>query len=137
MVEAVPPHGGGGRGVRSTVFLWAAVGNALGWEAGGVAGAGLEAKAGLKSRSDTVPPSLTRFALSPDAIDTSQEAATVTVEFTATDNLSGVKSVEVVLVSSSGYNRQHGSAVFVPAKEITGSVQLTFPQGSEPAVWKG
>jgi hypothetical protein len=58
------------------------------------------------------------------------------VELTASDNLSGVKSVEVVLMSPSGTVSHSGSAIFPPAKEVTGTIDLTFPQSSEPGAWR-
>ena len=74
--------------------------------------------------------------LTPDAINTTQGTAAVKVEFTATDNLSGVKYVEVVFASPTGAVLQRGSAMFEPAKEVRGSVEVTFPQSSDPGVWK-
>ncbi len=58
------------------------------------------------------------------------------VELSASDNLAGVKSVEVVLMNPSGTVSHSGSAIFPPAKEVSGRVELTFPQSSEPGTWR-
>jgi hypothetical protein len=41
-----------------------------------------------------------------------------------------------VLVSPSGTLSHSGSAIFPPAKEVTGTIDLTFPQSSEPGTWR-
>ena len=131
-----PAHSEAGQWVLSNVFLADAAGNTSILDAEGVARSGFLARLEVKSALDTIPPTLTSFTLSPDAIDTSREPATVTAEFRATDNLSGVKSAEIVLVSPSGNSRQRSAAAFAPEKEMTGSVQLTFPRGSEQGAWR-
>lgn len=125
-----------GQWTLNVVFLSDAAGNTLVLDAEGVARSGLKANLEVKSTSDTIPPSLTALRFAPEAIDTSQGPATVTVELSATDNFSGVKSAEIVFVSPSGNLKRSGSAVFAPAREITGSIQVTFLQSSEPGVWR-
>jgi hypothetical protein len=124
-----------GQWALSHVMLADAAGNTLVLDADGVGRLGLRPLQ-VSSASDTVPPNLTAFKITPETIDTTQGPVTVKVEFTATDNFSGVKSAEVVFVSPSGSFRQSGTALFKPAKEVTGSVSVTFPQSSEPGVWK-
>jgi hypothetical protein len=131
-----PPHSEAGTWTLTAVYLSDAAGNPLLLDAEAVLRLGLQTALEVKSTSDTTPPNLTALRFSPDAIDTSRGAAEVKVEFTATDNLSGVKSIEVVFVSPSGQVRQRAAAAFSPAKELTGSVTAIFPQSSEPGNWK-
>ena len=90
----------------------------------------------VKSAADTRSPELTYIRLSPEVIDTSQGEAIVTLEFKATDDLSGVKSVEAAFISPLGVMGPKGSALFSPArKEVTDSVKITFPKSSESGPW--
>ncbi len=131
-----PPHSEAGQWTLNTVFLADAAGNPLVLDAEGVARTGFRTALEVKSTSDTTPPNLTALRFTPDAIDTSRSAAEVKVEFTATDNLSGVKSIEVVFVSPTGNATQRAAAAFSPAKELTESITAIFPQSSEPGNWK-
>jgi hypothetical protein len=123
-----------GQWTLSALFLSDAAGNTLVLDAEGIVRAGLRAGLLVKSASDTVPPVLTSFRFAPEAIDTSQGPATVKVDFTATDNFSGVKYVEVVFMSATGV-KQSAAATFKPAAEVNGSVEVGFPQSSESGVW--
>ncbi len=124
-----------GQWTLGTVFLSDAAGNTLVLDAEGLVRAGHRTNLQVKSASDTTPPQLTALRFEPEAIDTSQGAAKVKVDFTATDNLSGVKHFDVVFVSPSGATKRNASTVFRPATEVTGSVEVTFPQSSEPGTW--
>jgi len=120
----------------NNVFLSDAAGNTLILDSDGVARAGIRPVLRVGSTQDTIPPVLTAFRFSVDTIDTRQGPAAVKVELSASDNFSGVKSVEVVVTSPSGNVSRSGSAIFPPAKEVTGTVDLTFLQYSEPGVWR-
>jgi hypothetical protein len=124
-----------GQWTLSALFLADAAGNTLVLDAEGIVRAGLRTNLNVKSASDTVPPKLTALHFAPEAIDTSRGPVTVKVEFTATDNFSGVKHLEVVFVSPSGAAKQSASAVFRPATEVAGSLDVNFPQSSEPGAW--
>lgn len=124
-----------GQWTLGAVFLSDAAGNTLVLDTARISELGFRTTLAVKSASDTISPSLTALRFTPAAIDTSQGPATVNVEFTATDNLSGVASVEVSLVSPSGSWRQNGSRTFSPAHEVTDSVQVSFPRSSEPGTW--
>jgi hypothetical protein len=118
------------------VFLADAAGNTLVLDRDGVARAGIRSILHIGPTADTIAPVLTALRFNPDSIDTRQGPATARVELSASDNLSGVKSVEVVLMSPSGTVSHSGSAIFPPAKEVTGTIDLTFPQSSEPGAWR-
>jgi Bacterial Ig-like domain len=115
-----PPHSESGMWTLTAVFLSDAAGNPLHLDPEAALRMGLRTSLEVKSASDTTPPNLTALRFSPDA----------------TDNLSGVKSIEVVFVSPSGQVMQRAAAAFPPAKELTGSVTAIFPQSSEPGNWK-
>jgi hypothetical protein len=124
-----------GEWILSSVFLSDAAGNTLVLDADGVGESGFRRILEVKSASDLISPNLTALRFTPEAIDTTQGPATVKVQYTATDNLSGVKSFEVVFVSPSEGMKRRGSAVFSPASEVTDSLQISFPRSSEPGVW--
>jgi hypothetical protein len=119
----------------STVLVADAAGNTLLLDESELGRLGLRPLR-VGSTRDETPPKLIALRCNPDTIDTTEGPVTVTVEFTATDDSSGVKSAEVVLESPSGKVRQSGSAVFVPSKEVNGVMQVTFQRLSEPGAWK-
>jgi hypothetical protein len=136
MVVTFPRLSEAGEWTLDSVFLADAAGNTLVLDAEGVVRAGLRTKLEVKSTTDTIPPSLTSLRFDPEAIDTSRGPVSVKVDFTATDDLSGVRSFEVVLESPSGNAKQGASAVFAPATSVSESVRVTFPRSSEPGIWK-
>ncbi|HYL75834.1 MAG TPA: hypothetical protein VEU96_16610, partial [Bryobacteraceae bacterium] len=71
----------------------------------------------------------------PEAIDTTEGAAIVKVDITATDDLSGVNYIEFAFLSPSGNARQSGSARFGPARAVSKSIDVTFPRQSETGQW--
>jgi len=125
-----------GQWTLSGIFLSDAAGNTLVLDEEAVPGVCPRTALEVKSISDSTAPYLSALRFSPDAIDTSERPATVKVEFSASDNSSGVRSIEVVFVGPSGIARQIGSARFAPATELSGSVTMTFSQGSEAGSWK-
>jgi hypothetical protein len=119
----------------SSVFLADAAGNTLVLGQEDLSGLGFRTTLDVRSATDTTSPKLTAIHFTPDAINTSAGPATVQVAYAATDDLSGVKSVEVVFVSPSGTIRQSGSGTFSPATSVANSLNVTFPQNSEPGRW--
>jgi hypothetical protein len=85
--------------------------------------------------SDVTPPDLTALSFAPTTINTSGEAANVTVEFTATDDLSGVSSVCVGLLDPSLQGAREQCASFTPGTSVSGSVTISFPQFSPAGTW--
>jgi len=121
----------------NTAFVADAAGNTLVLNSEGLAALGFRTALEVKSSApDTRSPELASVRFSPQVIDTSQGEAIVTVEFKATDDLSGVKSLEVVFTSPAGVTNAKGSAQFSPAsREVSDSVKITFPKSSEPGTW--
>ena len=134
MEVTFPRRSEAGQWTLSAVLLGDAAGNTLVLDAEGVVRAGLRTNLEVRPASDTTPPRLTALSFSPDAIDTSRGPATVKVDFTATAS-SSVKHFEVVFLSPSRVTRHHAAAVFAPATEVTGSVDVSFPQSSEQGAW--
>ena len=96
--------------------------------------AGFPTELQVRSNTDTAPPALTAFSLTPNIIDTTSRSANVTVGFTATDDLAGVKLLQVNFVSPSGASSQ-ATATLTPATKVTSSVVVTFPPFSESGAW--
>jgi len=131
-----PAHSEPGQWTLSTAFLADAAGNTMVLNAVALRDLGFPIYLQVKSAMDTRSPELTYIRLSPEVIDTSQGEAIVTLEFKATDDLSGVKSAEAAFISPSGVMGPKGSALFSPArKEVTDSVKITFPKSSEAGAW--
>ena len=131
-----PGHSEPGQWTLSTVFLADAAGNTAVLNAENLATMGFPTALQVKSAMDTRSPELTYIRLSPDVIDSSQGEVIVTLDFKATDDLSGVKSFEAAFISPSGVMGPKGSAIFSPAKrEVTDSVKITFPKSSEAGAW--
>jgi len=119
-----------------TVFLADAAGNTLVLNSEGLAALGFRTTLQVKSVADTRSPELASVRFSPEVIDTRYSDAIVTVEFKATDDLSGLKSFEAAFTSPSGWLGPTGSALFSPARrEVTDSVKITFPKSSEAGAW--
>jgi Bacterial Ig-like domain len=125
----------GGRWTLSTVLLADAAGNTLSLDKDLIAQLGFRTALEVKSTPDTNRPVLTALTFAPEAIDTGTGPAKVRVRFTAADDLSGVRTVEVAFTSPSGYVRRTGSAVFPPATSVTNSIEVEFPYWSEPGRW--
>jgi hypothetical protein len=125
-----------GEWTLSTVFVADAAGNTLVLNDAGVADLGFRTTLLVKSPTDTRSPEVSSIRLSPEVIDTSQGEAVVTLEFKATDDLSGVKSVEAAFTSPSETIGPKGSALYSPAsREVNGSLKITFPKSSEAGAW--
>jgi hypothetical protein len=124
-----------GQWILSSVFLSDAAGNTLVLDEKVLEALVPRIALLVQSMQDTISPKLTALRLSPDAVDTEKGPATVRVEYTATDDLSGVKSIEVVFVSPSGAIRRSGSALLAPANAVTNFVEVSFPQTSESGRW--
>src|ERR1700682_5648700 len=79
---------------------------------------------GMGLAQDTNPPNITALSFAP-AIDTSAGSANLTVNFTLTDDLSGVASVALGFVDPSGGFVQQGFKSFAtPATSVTDSLAL-------------
>ena len=135
MTVTFPTLSEAGLWTLSVVFLADAAGNSLMLNAEALAGMGIPTTLEVKSVSDTIRPALTALRIVPHSINIAGGPVTVKVEFTATDDLSGVKSVHVTFVSPSGAGKVSGSVVLIPAKVVTGSIDLRFPPESQRGQW--
>ena len=90
----------------------------------------------VTSKVDSEPPRLSALSFSPRAVATSGAPATVTVNFSGTDNLSGFAHIMVGFRSPSG-NFIHNDIVRLsgPPTQFSGSTILSFPQFVETGVW--
>jgi hypothetical protein len=120
----------------SSVFLSDAAGNTQVLDEKALGELGRRMVLQVESTQDTISPKLTALRFSPDAIDTVKGPATVRVEYTAIDDLSGVNSIEVVFLSPSGAIRRRGSALLAPTDVVTNFVEVSFPRMSESGRWK-
>src|SRR5690348_13509592 len=81
-------------------------------------------------------PVLTALSFSPAAINTGGAPATVTVNFTSTDNFGPIFYFETAFVDPSGVFFQRGAKVLSPARTpATDSVAITFPAFSPAGTW--
>jgi hypothetical protein len=113
-----------------------AAGNTLALDADGIRAMGVRTGLNVKSASDTAPPQLAALGFAPEEIDTTQGPAVVRVAFAASDNSSGVRSVEVGFVNPSGSARVRGAAELRPSADAKGVIRVVFPQASEPGIWR-
>src|SRR5512134_1041447 len=87
------------------------------------------------STSDGTPPELTALNFSPTTINTTTGAASVTVDFAVTDDLSGAVAIYASFVSPSGATSQGYGSWFSAATSQAGSFTVVFPQFSEAGIW--
>ena len=81
-----------------TVYLYDEVGNNLDYRSGELAALGLPASFEVvSSQQDITPPELVEITIEPSEMDTSGEAATITITAKATDELSGIRSMGTFL----------------------------------------
>src|SRR5260370_2775212 len=134
MTVTFPPLSEGGQWTLSTVFLSDAAGNTLVLDAERLVRAGLRTNLEVKSASDTTPPTLTALRFATE-VDASQSPATLKVDFTAADDLSGVNYIELSFLSPSGGVWRSSSAKFDPPRSVSKSIAVTFPPHSQPGQW--
>src|SRR5215831_12920785 len=81
--------------------------------------------------SDTTPPQLTAFQIVNPVVDTSSGDATVTINYQATDDSSGVQSINVIFSTPANGKLAGGDAAIPPSTSKTGTVKITVPQFSQ------
>jgi hypothetical protein len=85
--------------------------------------------------ADTTPPVLTSLAVTPSAVDVSTGSATVTFDYSATDDLSGVTAFSVALQApGQGFCLAHFET-FAATLSRTGSLSVTIPQYGPAGTW--
>ena len=101
----------------------------------------------VDANPDTVPPQITAITMSPNTIDVSSSAATITVDASFTDALSGFSTGDVTSLSdfqvmspSGGQSRflsiLQWQRVSGTANEGVWRASFTMPRYSEPGVWQ-
>lgn len=86
--------------------------------------------------SDVTAPTLTALNLTPTDINTTDSEASVTMEFTVTDDLSGARLFCAIFNSPSGTRSvSPPCVVFSPSTSHSGSTVATFPRFSEAGTW--
>ena len=87
--------------------------------------------------SDTQPPVLTSFTFTPMAVNTTTSSATITLTAQATDDLSGVSSLDPALTSPSGNNTYGCGMSLISGTYLNGTYQctITIPAYSEAGTW--
>jgi hypothetical protein len=111
-----------------------AVGNGHDYSAAELDALGFPTQITVQSVSDVTDPALTAFSVSPTTVDVSTGAANVTANFSATDDLSGVVSIEAFIDSPSG-QRTGGGGFPVASTSVSGSFNIQFPQFAEAGIW--
>src|SRR5216684_3781314 len=119
----------------ASVFIADAAGKTLNLGTSDLVALGIATTLQVSSAVDSTPPNITTFSFTPATIDTTAASANVTVNFTLTDDLSGVSFFQVALVSPSGNSNQTVSKSFTPSTTVTDSVMLTFPRFSDAGTW--
>ena len=135
MTVVFPAHSEPGQWTLNSIFVMDAASNTLVLDTKAVEALGFPTLLNVRSTLDTVSPTLSSLTFAPSAIDTTGGEANVTAQFTATDDMSGVKSFEIVFTSPSGAASRSSVVTFAPAKKVTHSLSVNFPRLSEPGSW--
>ncbi len=91
------------------------------------------------TQEDTTPPALLELDFTPKTIDVSSGPQTVTATLRVTDNLSGVRGVNVTFARPSGPpNIGTSTQILISGNEIDGVYECmaTFPQFIEAGIWR-
>jgi hypothetical protein len=118
-----------------SVYIADAAGNTTILQTSDLMSSGFPTSFNVTSAKDTTPPTLVSLSFAPTAIDTKLGPAAVTVSFHATDDLSGVTTIQAGFVSPSGVNTAQASASFAANTNVTGTANAVFPMGSESGTW--
>jgi hypothetical protein len=119
------------------VILWDVVGNHRSLSPTDLQLLGFPSTMIVSSNQDTTPPLLTALSFSPASIDTTSADATVTVSYSATDDLSGIQRIEVDFTSPSGSQVRLQDCL--PAggpTSLSSTCSVTFQAFGEAGVWK-
>jgi hypothetical protein len=89
----------------------------------------------VNSVLDTTPPVMTAFTLAPASIDTTAGPATVNMNFTLTDDISGASKWQIAFSSPTQSSTQSATVNLTPATSVSGTASIAFPQFSEAGTW--
>ena len=102
-------------------------------------GDGVATLVNVNAASDTEPPEITSFSMSPTMVDTTTEGQEVAIEFSATDNDTGISLVSATLRSTDGSNQGHSMwpIGLVSGDNLNGVYvgTVTLPRGSAEGEW--
>jgi hypothetical protein len=119
----------------SEVHVRDVVNNIKVYTAAELAALGFPTQVTVQSVSDLTLPTLAAFSLNTTTVDVSAGPVDVTATFRATDNLSGVVSVEAFLRSPSSGQQAGGGVGFTAATDQSGSFTIRFAQFVEAGTW--
>ena len=117
------------------VFLVDRAGNARSIGTAALAAAGFPTQLTVVSITDTTAPNLTALSFAPTTIDTTSSPATVSLNLTATDDISGLDTYQFGFIGPSHTHSVGGSGTFAGELAASRSATATFPQFSEIGVW--
>ncbi len=120
------------------VALYDVVGNSAYILPSQLSAMGLPTQITVVGAGDVTPPTLRALSFSATTISTSTAAASVTVGFTVTDDISGVASISVGFMSPSGQQQVFATPDATWPKgalNVTTSGVATFPKNSETGTW--
>src|SRR5262249_10929995 len=129
-----PTYSNSGNWTVGSVFLMDSAGNSAVLDTAAVADLGYATTLRVISTADDVAPNLTSLSFSPASLDPTFTAANLAVNFTATDDKSGVKTVQLNLIGPSG-GMQPVTVNLRPARNVVGSANFAFPRFSEAGLW--
>lgn len=136
---AFPQFGEAGVWKVAVIYATDLVGNRAFIDAAALEQAGFPTELTVISNQDVAPPVLTAFDFSPKSIDTSAGPAKVGLNFTLTDDLSGLVGqviVEFISPSGSQIRTGWGGGCTEGATTCTDSSEIPFPQSGETGIWK-
>jgi len=130
-----PAFSNSGTWTVGTIFLLDNAGNTTVLDTATISGLGFPTTLQITSATDSVAPKLTGFSLAPGSIDTTSGPANLAMNFTATDDQSGVKTVQVGLSSPSGASTPSVTVNLTPNTSVSGTANSPFPKFSESGTW--
>jgi hypothetical protein len=119
----------------SAAIVGDAAGNTQILDASALAALGPSTLTVTSGPQDTTPPTLTAFSFTPTSINVTGAPATVTLNFTMTDDIAGATDLQATFLSPSGAVFVNAAANFPSSLSVTGSASATFAKGSENGTW--
>ena len=148
----IVPRGGESGTWEFYIYLSDSAGNQIRYETSELARLGFAHSIEVvTAREDVIPPELVELSIDPSVVDVSNGDADINFTIRATDDLSGIHSALVNLVSPSGWRRsvEDGTTFRGPAPDIDHVIanhftdvdkvqvaRLTLPQFSESGTWR-
>jgi hypothetical protein len=140
-LSATMPRGSAGGVWRAWLMMQDNVGNSVRLQASdldALLGVGIAEVTNDASTSDTTPPKITAFSLTPKQVDTTSQAQTVTATVTLADDSSGVTRGTFWLMGpepGTQYTAADLTRVSGDASNGVYTGTVTLPEGSQPGSW--